>query len=451
MTRSAFKYFAAFVSVVGAAAMFLVDWSQLYDLPTHHLGGLAAFIGLGILAENNALALRVGKNVGNTSITFILLFASILVFGPVGTTAFVLLTGTISEFLIRRKEVSKASFNVAQYALSTFVAADVYERLGGYWSIDTFSFRPISFLAFGVVLIAMNQVFVSLGIAINEDLTFGRVFRKVTGVGGSNLIYDLLVSPLAVLVAFLYLDFYVWGLIFVLFLLEFVRHSYLTKVELQQAIKDLTRALVKAIETRDPYTSGHSLRVSALARKTGEALKLPESKIERIETAALLHDIGKIEAIYEEILMKPGDLTPLERKMIESHVHKGVELLESLSSFEEEVILAVRHHHERYDGKGYPDGIAGPDIPLGGRIIKICDAIDAMLSDRPYRKALELPVVRQELQVHAGTQFDPDIVEALLSTDYLEQHAAEVAEGIDNLRLRVPRATREQPKVRVVR
>jgi HD-GYP domain-containing protein (c-di-GMP phosphodiesterase class II) len=137
--------------------------------------------------------------------------------------------------------------------------------------------------------------------------------------------------------------------------------------------------------------------------------------------------------------------------MIESHVHKGVELLESLSSFEEQVILSVRHHHERYDGKGYPDGVSGKDIPIGGRIIKICDAIDAMLSDRPYRKALELPVVRQELLVHSGTQFDPDIVERLLATDYLEQHADEVSAGSHRFKLRAPRPVTERPKVRVVK
>lgn len=451
MTNSAFRIYAALVSVVGAGAMILVAWNELAALSRYHLGGLAAFIVLGIAAENNALALKVGKNVGNTSITFILLFSSILVFGPVGTIAFVVATGTISEFLIRRKEMAKASFNVSQYALSVFVAADVYQRLGGAWSTEVFVFRPIAFLTFGVCLIAMNQMFVSLGIAINENLRFHRVFRQVAGEGGSNLIYDLLVSPLAVLVAYLYLNFYVWGLFFVLFLLEFVRHSYLTKLELQHAIKDLTRALVKAIETRDPYTSGHSLRVSALARKVGDALRLSQKQLEQVETAALLHDIGKIEAIYEEILMKPGELSPLERKMIESHVHKGVELLESLSSFEEQVILSVRHHHERYDGKGYPDGISGKDIPIGGRIIKICDAIDAMLSDRPYRKALELPVVRQELLVHSGTQFDPDIVERLLATDYLEQHADEVSAGSHRFKLRGPRPTQERPKVRVVK
>ena len=113
-------------------------------------------------------------------------------------------------------------------------------------------------------------------------------------------------------------------------------------------------------------------------------------RIERIETAALLHDIGKIEAIYTEILKKPGDLSKEEREIIESHVTKGVELLTSLGSFPKEIIDAVRHHHEREDGKGYPDGIAGRQILLGARIIKVVDAIDAMLSDRPYRKALSI-------------------------------------------------------------
>jgi putative nucleotidyltransferase with HDIG domain len=146
-----------------------------------------------------------------------------------------------------------------------------------------------------------------------------------------------------------------------------------------------------------------------------------------VEAAALLHDIGKIDVIYENIIRKPSDLSPTERIVIESHVLKGVELLRSLSSFPEDVILSVRHHHEREDGRGYPDRLRGREIPIGAKIIKVCDAIDAMLSDRPYRKALSLSSVRHQLSQYAGTQFDARIVEIVVSSAVLERHAAEVA------------------------
>jgi putative nucleotidyltransferase with HDIG domain len=209
--------------------------------------------------------------------------------------------------------------------------------------------------------------------------------------------------------------------------LLFIRHAYLTILQLQQANRDLLKALVKAIETRDPYTSGHSLRVASLATRIADAIGLSPKRLGDVETAALLHDIGKIEAVYTEILGKPDHLTEEEREIIESHVTKGVELLEQLSSFPKEVVAGVRGHHERVDGKGYPDGLMDDQIPIGARIIKVCDAVDAMLSDRPYRKALDLPAVREQLEIYSGTQFDSEIVNAVLAGSIIEKHAAELA------------------------
>jgi HD-GYP domain-containing protein (c-di-GMP phosphodiesterase class II) len=149
---------------------------------------------------------------------------------------------------------------------------------------------------------------------------------------------------------------------------------------------------------------------------------LGERTVARVEQSALLHDVGKIDAIYSEILKKPASLSTEERSIIESHVTKGVELLETLSSVPQAVILDVRHHHEREDGRGYPDGLFSQQIPIGAKIIKVSDAIDAMLSDRPYRKALDLDTVRRELSTYAGTQFDKSVVDAILDTDVLERH-----------------------------
>jgi putative nucleotidyltransferase with HDIG domain len=145
--------------------------------------------------------------------------------------------------------------------------------------------------------------------------------------------------------------------------------------------------------------------------------------VDRIGNAALLHDIGKIEDAYTEILRKPDALTAEERTMIESHVTRGVQLLRDLSSVPEEVVQIVRHHHEREDGGGYPDGLLGDEIPIGSKIIVVCDAVDAMLSDRPYRAALPLPRVLEELQQHAGRQFDHRVVRALTCTEILAEYA----------------------------
>ena len=138
--------------------------------------------------------------------------------------------------------------------------------------------------------------------------------------------------------------------------------------------------------------------------------------------AGLLHDIGKIEAVFIDILRKPHSLTDEERAIIESHVTKGVSLLRELSSVPESVIKTVRHHHEREDGTGYPDRLLGDEIPVSAKIIAACDAVDAMLSDRPYRKALTTSVVREQLQEHAGKQFDHRVVRAMMTSDVLNDY-----------------------------
>ena len=267
-----------------------------------------------------------------------------------------------------------------------------------------------------------------MAISLSQGLRFREVIQKMAGPTGATAAYDLLISPVSLIVAFLYIQADWLGLILAIFPLLFIRHAYMLNFRLQQANRDLLKALVKAIETRDPYTSGHSLRVQALAGRIASAMGLPEFRKRNIEQAALLHDIGKIDAIYTEILKKPDSLSESEREVIESHVTKGVELLTSISSFPKEVIDSVRYHHEREDGKGYPHGITGEEIPLGAKIINVCDAIDAMLSDRPYRAALSTDTVRQELLRYQGVQFDARVVSHVVSDDILEQHEKQVSE-----------------------
>ena len=192
---------------------------------------------------------------------------------------------------------------------------------------------------------------------------------------------------------------------------------------------DLLTALVKEIETRDPYTSGHSLRVSQLAQQIAEQMGLSRISVEHVRQAALLHDIGKIEAVYTDILRKPDQLTPQEREIIQSNVTRGEQLLRDLSSVPEPVVRAVRHHHEREDGRGYPDGLLGDEIPIGAKIIVVCDAVDAMLSDRPYRRALPLAKVMEQLESHGGQQFDHRVVRALVSSDILSEYAEMMRAG----------------------
>jgi len=168
-------------------------------------------------------------------------------------------------------------------------------------------------------------------------------------------------------------------------------------------------SLARAVDARDVYTGSHSQRVAELAARTARRLGLPDEDVELTRLAASLHDLGKL-AIPEEILRKPGPLTEPERMVLERHPQIGFRMLESLGV--DPVAEWVLHHHERWDGSGYPDGLPGERIPLGARIIFVADAYDAMTSERVYRRRVTPDEAVAELQRCAGTQFDPEIVDA---------------------------------------
>jgi GAF domain-containing protein len=180
--------------------------------------------------------------------------------------------------------------------------------------------------------------------------------------------------------------------------------------QLRKSFLATGEALAAAVDTKDHYTLGHSRRVTDFAVTIARAMRLPERAIDEIRTASLLHDVGKI-GIPEAILQKPGRLDPDEMRLIKMHPELGVHILQSVDDFSG-IIPLVKHHHERYDGKGYPTGLAGEEIPLGARILSVADALDAMTSDRPYRSGLPTSEAVDELRRCAGTQFDPDVVDA---------------------------------------
>jgi diguanylate cyclase (GGDEF)-like protein/putative nucleotidyltransferase with HDIG domain len=176
-------------------------------------------------------------------------------------------------------------------------------------------------------------------------------------------------------------------------------------------------SLARAVDARDVYTGSHSQRVADLAARTARRLGLPDEDIELTRLAASLHDLGKL-AIPEEILRKPGPLTEPERMVLERHPQIGFRMLESLGV--DPVADWVLHHHERWDGSGYPDGLPGDQIPLGARIIFVADAYDAMTSERVYRRRVAPEHAIAELERCAGSQFDPEIVAALADELALE-------------------------------
>lgn len=177
----------------------------------------------------------------------------------------------------------------------------------------------------------------------------------------------------------------------------------------------VTKTLLQALRERDPYTYGHCRRVSRNARLLAEAAGLNQYDARVIEYSSLFHDLGKM-GIPDTILLKPGRLTPREEEIMRSHPVKSAEIITPLSSipFFRDVLPGIRHHHERMDGAGYPDGVSGEQIPLTARIILIADTFDAMTTTRPYRRGLPFDVAYKELKLFSGRQFDPQLVKTFL-------------------------------------
>jgi putative nucleotidyltransferase with HDIG domain len=185
--------------------------------------------------------------------------------------------------------------------------------------------------------------------------------------------------------------------------------------ELRTAYVQTIRALAEAVDAKDAYTRGHSERVGVYASKLAREMSFPKDFIERVYIAGLLHDVGKI-GVPDRIITKPDRLSDEEYAEMKKHPEIGAKILEPVT-FLADVVPCVRHHHEWYDGsdKGYPRRLAGDLIPLPSRVILVADTVEAMTSDRPYRKALPLEVVVRELHTYAGTQFDPVMVQAMLA------------------------------------
>jgi HD-GYP domain-containing protein (c-di-GMP phosphodiesterase class II) len=196
--------------------------------------------------------------------------------------------------------------------------------------------------------------------------------------------------------------------------------------ELRRSYMATVRALSNAVEARDAYTGKHAERVTAYGMEIARAVEMPLIDVPEIEFGFLLHDVGKV-AIPDAILYKPESLNDQERALMARHPVIGAEIIRGIE-FLGDAALVVRSHHERWDGKGYPDGLAGDEIPLVARVFAVADVLDALTTDRPYRPASSLAVARGMIERESGTQFDPRVVEGFntISDDVFARIGAEI-------------------------
>ena len=320
----------------------------------------------------------------------------------------------------RRPAPIKALFNISQTSLAIAVATIAFRLAGGHpllTSPSTPLLEGARTNAFPILLLigsffVLNTVLVAGVIAASEGGNVLHIWRKNTV---ATVPYDLLSAPVVYLFAWVYVGFGITGTIAVCIPLIGVRQLYKTNSQLEQINQELLELMVKAIEARDPYTSGHSRRVAHYSSLIARAIGLSGQQVERVRIVALLHDVGKIHEIYAPLLQKPEKLTPAEWSIMQGHPIKSAELVMTVSHLAD-IVSPVRHHHENWDGSGYPDGLAGEEIPLASRIVLFADTIDAMTTDRPYRRALSEHQVRAEFVKHRGKQFDPEICDRLLAS-----------------------------------
>jgi putative nucleotidyltransferase with HDIG domain len=399
------------VTLASGSLLFLPEWQPVDAFPSRFWNALAAFALLGIVSDSFFFRIPFAKV--NTSVGFIPFLASVAILGHPWPMLISGATALAVDSLVRRKPTIRVWFNTAQYMLAVGLGGLVYTKLGGVVSLDEFSFSLVAFVALVVTFFVVNHGSVALAVSFSSR---GVSIREAWGrISGGALVTDLLSSTLAILLIFLYVRLQFLGLAVIVFPLFLARQLYQMNLQLQQELEEKLELMVKAMEARDPYTSGHSRRVAEYAVVIGRELRLSAADLDSIKTAALLHDVGKIYEEFAPLLRKEGRLTPEETIVMRSHVVRSAQLVATAERLRGSVEAMIRHHHENFDGSGYPDGLGEEEIPVGARIIMIADTIDAMTSDRPYRKALTLQRALEELKKHAGRQFDPRLVE-LVST-----------------------------------
>jgi putative nucleotidyltransferase with HDIG domain len=419
--RKLLSFYVSAVVAGAVLALVLAAWKQEWDTWRLLANPLVAVVVLALAAELSSVSMHIGTS--TMSIVHIPLIAGIFLFPPVYAMLVGAATLLIVEAFVRRKPWIRIVFNVAKEILALGVAASVYAILGGHPSTVKFLLVPLAFVGAEIAYSAATSLAVSFAVSLSEGLEFGETWLKVYG---GSFIYDLLSTPLPVLLAFLYVWQQLPGVVLLAVPLLVVRHIYVQNLRLEQSSRELLELMVKNIEARDPYTSGHSQRVShyarILARESGISLR----QVELVATAGLLHDVGKTYSEFVPLLLKEGRLTPEEKDLLETHPVRSAELIATISTLRGSVEEAVRHHHENFDGTGYPDGLAGQDIPIGARIIMIADTLDAMTTDRPYRKALPFERALEEIRRFSGKQFDPRLAEIAVRSTAIRRLAAQV-------------------------
>lgn len=393
--------------VVGGAALLgyaftqPIDWSVVVPI--------AGLIFLAETALGPLLLRRSGSQTLYMTVVFPIRMAAIVLAGPwsVVLTALVALVAYVRG----GRPIVKRVFNAAQFAIAAWLAGIAYTLLGGHVGpvdSETFLGSVLPFAVAALVYYVVNTFLVSVVITLTGPVGYGEFWRQaMRPLTTTYLGY----GPVGMLLAVLWSEIGVFAAVIALGPM-FIGRWALTQSVAERDVQDSAlRTFARAVETKDFYTRGHSERVSKLVGLMGREVGMPEERVALLSYAGLLHDIGKIR-VPTHILQKAGPLTRDEFGAIQLHPVYGQAMMRDVS-FLDDVLPGILHHHERFDGGGYPMGLAGADIPEFARIISAADALDSMTSTRSYRSATTVEDALAEIRRGAGTQFDPQMVELL--------------------------------------
>ncbi|MER5621124.1 HD-GYP domain-containing protein [Streptosporangium sp. NPDC002544] len=389
---------AAFVllgySVAADGRLDRLDWSNLMVLAL-----------LFLVCESVPTLLSVRQ--AAVSVSFSAVLAAVVLLGPEGAA----LVGMTAMFSVRPGlPLVKRLFNSAQFAICGYVAGRVYVALGGRAEVPTiagFDEIIVPFAGAAAVFVPLNFVLIALVLAVTgqaDQVPLRGVAQFMVSYFGY--------ATFGLLIAGLWATVNSISAVLVLLPLFVARWAFGQYLAQQRSYDATIAALCQAVETKDYYTRGHCTRVSLAAGMIAEEIGMGSERLRAIRYAGMLHDVGKL-GVPTKVLQKDGPLSEEEFAAIQLHPMRGLEIVRGID-FLDEAFAGIMHHHERQDGKGYPMGLAGDEIPEFARIIAVADAFDSMTSDRSYRNARPREVAMTELRKGAGTQFDPVMVVAFI-------------------------------------
>jgi putative nucleotidyltransferase with HDIG domain len=386
-----------------------------------------AILLAGLTIVSGRFAIKMPGRSASVSVSEVFVFVSVLLFGPAAATLTVALDGLIVSLMHRDRRLYRALFNIAEPAVTTWIAGSVFflvkdgvQAAGGSYPM------LLGAVAMTACYFASNSVLTAVAVAHESGLSAFELWREhalylaINYYAGASLAV-LGVEHVDHAVGF---NLEVIGLVVPLLILSYVAYktasdrvadAQLHVREVEHLYRSTVETLAIAVDAKDQVTHGHIRRVQrhtlALARVLGVT---DERELKALEAASLLHDVGKL-AIPDYVLNKPGALTAAEYETMKRHANIGATILDTVE-FPYPVVPVVRHHHENWNGTGYPDRLSGRNIPLGARILSVVDCFDAVTSDRPYRRRLTDEQGIEILRQRRGTMYDPEVVEAFIRT-----------------------------------